>query len=79
MPKAYLLEEDRQAAKIERIILGYMKSNRIRQKDLAEAWQCTQAGVSYKIMHGNITVLDLWKAQKLLHIETSDLFQMIGE
>lgn len=73
MPKVYLSAEDRQRDKIIRAIGWATKG---KQKDLAKVWGISQPAVSQRLKHGNITLIDLWKARGILDI---DLGELVGK
>ena len=76
MPKVYQGKEDRQKAKIIRILCGACKG---KQKDLAERWGISQPAVSQRLNNGNITLFDIWQAKDLIAIDSADIAEMIGK
>ena len=78
MPKVYQSAAERQQAKQNRIIHGYMAERKIRQRQLAEVWGISQPSVSEKLSSGNITLIELWKANKLLQMDEQDIIELRG-
>lgn len=76
MPKVYADGNQRQKAKIIRILCGATKG---KQKDLAERWGISQPAVSQRLNNGNITLFDLWQAKDLIAIDSKDIMEMIGK
>ena len=78
MPKVYMSEKERVNARIRRTICGYMTERKIRQIDLADVWGITQQAAGYKLKTGSITLEELARANRILHIEPDDLVSMFG-
>ena len=76
MPRTYLTKADKREQEInkelERMAAG-------KHKALAECWGISQPGASYRIRHGNITLLDLYKAREVMPIDMRKLMYLIGE
>jgi len=76
MPKVYLTKEDKREQEIntelQRMAAGH-------HKELAEVWGISQPGASYRIRHGNITLLDLYKAREIISLDLRKLHYLIGE
>lgn len=75
MPKVTSLA-DRQAAKIIRTIKGAAAG---KHDQLADCWDISRQAVDYRIKHGNITLLDLWKARHLIDLDAADIEYLIME
>ena len=76
MPKVYLTKADKREQEIntelQRMAAG-------KHKELATVWGISQPGASYRIRHGNITLLDLYKAREIMQIDMRKLMYLIGE
>ena len=76
MPKVYLKKEDQREQEIntelQRMAAG-------KHKELAAVWGISQPGASYRIRHGNITLLDLYKAREIINLDLRKITYLIGE
>lgn len=76
MPRTYLTKADKREQEIntelQRMAAG-------KHKELAAVWGISQPGASYRIRHGNITLLDLYKAREIMPIDMRKLMYLIGE
>ena len=76
MPKVYLTKEDQREQEIntelQRMAAG-------KHKELAAVWGISQPGASYRIRHGNVTLLDLYKAREIINLDLRKITYLIGE
>ena len=75
MPRVFLTSEDRRANEIIALLKGMAAG---KQKELSEVWDISQQAVSYKLKHGNVTLLDLYKAREVLEMDLHKITFMIG-
>ena len=76
MPKVYTNLADRQTQKIIRVLKGAANG---KHDQLAEAWDISRQAVEYRLKHGNITLIDLWKARKIIDLDARDIEYLIRE
>ena len=76
MPKVYTSSADKQAQKIIRVLKGASQG---QQDALADAWGISQQAVSHRLNTGNITLIDLWKARKIIDLDAHDIEYLIRE
>ena len=76
MPKVYLSLAEKQEAKIIRVLKGAAAG---KHEQLADAWNVSRQAVDYRIKHGNITLLDLWKARDVIDLDAYDIEYLIRE
>lgn len=76
MPKVYLTKEDKREQEIntelQRMAAG-------KHKELAAVWGISQPVASYRIRHGNVTLLDLYKAREIINLDLRKITYLIGE
>lgn len=76
MPKVYIDSAQRQEARIIRVLKGAADG---KHEQLADAWDVSRQAVDYRIKHGNITLLDLWKARHIIELDAQDIEYLIRE
>ena len=76
MPKVYTNSADRQSQKIIRVLKGAADG---KHEELADVWNISRQAVDYRIKHGNITLIDLWKARKIIDLDAHDIEYLIKE
>lgn len=76
MPKVYTSQAERQEQRIIRTIKGASDG---KHEALAEVWDISRQAVDYRIKHGNITLLDLWKARRVIDLDAKDIEFLIKE
>ena len=76
MPKVYMSQAERQAERIKRVLKGASDG---KHEELADAWDISRQAVDYRIKHGNVTLLDLWKARDVIDLDARDLEYLIKE
>ena len=76
MPKVYGSLAERQEAKIIRVLKGAADG---KHEQLADAWDVSRQAVDYRIKHGNVTLLDLWKARDVFDLDARDIEYLIRE
>lgn len=76
MPRVRLIEEERRRDAIIKFLSGMAAGH---HKELAEVWGISQPGASYRIRHGNVTLLDLYKARDIISLDLRKLQYLIGE
>ena len=76
MPKVYTSSADRQTQKIIRVLKGASQGH---QEALADVWGISQPAVSHRLNTGNVTLIDLWKARKIIDLDAHDLEYLIKE
>ena len=74
MPKVYTSSADKQAAKIIRVLKGAADG---KHEQLADIWNISRQAVDYRIKHGNITLIDLYKAQHVFDLDAQDIEYLI--
>lgn len=75
MPRVYLTSEDKRKQEIISLLTGMAAG---KQKELSNVWDISQQAVSYKLKHGNVTLLDLYKAREVLEMDLHKITFMIG-
>ena len=76
MPRVYTSQAERQEAKIIRLLKGAADG---KHEQLADAWEVSRQAVDYRIKHGNVTLLDLWKARDVIDLDAHDIEYLIRE
>ena len=76
MPKVYTNTADRQEAKIIRVLKVAADG---KHEQLADAWNVSRQAVDYRLKHGNVTLIDLWKARKIIDLDVHDIEYLIRE
>lgn len=76
MPKVYTNTAERQAQRIIRTIKGAADG---KHDALADCWDISRQAVDYRIKHGKITLLDLWKARHVIDLDATDIEYLIKE
>lgn len=88
MPKVYISAAERQAAHqaaaaekqseiLRAAIYGQMKVRKVTTGDLGKIWGMTQQGAAYKVRTGSLSVIDLWKANKLLDFPPDEIVKIV--
>lgn len=77
MPRTYLTERQRIAARIQRMIAGQMAVLHIKQQDLADVWGVTQPAASYKIRNGAISLTEFIEANKVLQFTDGEMLEIL--
>ena len=75
MPRVYLTKCDERKNKI---IKFFMAASAGKQAELSGVWGISQPAVSYKIKHGNLTLLDLYNAREVIKLDARDVAYLIG-
>lgn len=76
MPKVYKSLAEKQEARIIRVLKGATYG---KHEQLADAWEISRQAVDYRIKHGSITLLDLWKARDVIDLDAQDIEYLIRE
>lgn len=78
MPKTFITQRQRDKERIKKVILGRMAASGFNQADLAAAMGITRQTMNYKIKNLSFTLLDLADLNRVIHLNNSDVAEIIG-
>lgn len=78
MPRVHLTETERTTSRIKRMILGQIDMKGVKQKDIADIWECSQPGAGYKVKNMAIDPVELVSLVNYLEFDDKEILEMFG-
>jgi hypothetical protein len=77
MPRTYLTERQRVAARIQKLFTGQMRIMNLKQQNIADVWGVSQQAASYKIRNGNISLTEFIQANRILQFSDGEMLEIL--